>query len=69
MELPTRRSVYPGDGVTDHNQLIRFLEYQQSQIDSLKAELQKLKRPPSWAPPRGTLYDASAHLKPRSESD
>jgi hypothetical protein len=69
MDLPTCHSVYPGDGVTDHDQLIQFLEYQQSQIESLKAEIQKLKRPSSWAPPRGALYDAGAHLKPRSGKD
>lgn len=63
MDLPSCRTVYPGDGITDHDQLIRFLEYQQSQIDSLRAEVQKLKRP-SWAPPRGTLYDTGAHLNP-----
>lgn len=61
MDLPSCRSAYPGDGVTDHDQLIQFLEYQQSQIDSLKAEVQKLSRPSSWAPPRGTLYDGGVY--------
>jgi hypothetical protein len=69
MELPQCLTVYPGDGVTSHEQLILFLKYQQSQIDDLKAQLRQLKKPPSWAPRRGALYGAGAHLKPPSESD
>lgn len=49
--------------------LVHLLRYQQSEIENLKAEVQKLKKPSGWALRQGTLYDSGAHLKPQSKSD
>lgn len=42
MELPTSRSIYPGDPVTDHSELVDFLQAQQDRINALSAKLERL---------------------------
>jgi prefoldin subunit 5 len=65
MDLPGCRTVYSGDGITDHNQLIDFLLHQQSQIESLQSELKALRAALSSSGTRKSLYDAAgAHRKP-----
>lgn len=42
MNLPTSRSVYAGESVTDHDELIRFLKFQQEQIEQLTAHVREI---------------------------
>ena len=57
------RTCYPGDGITDHNELIKVLCAMDARIQQLEAEVKSLKMP-NDAPPRPSLYDASAHVRP-----
>lgn len=42
MKLPKAQSGYPGDPVTDHGELVDFLQAQQDQINALSAKLERL---------------------------
>jgi hypothetical protein len=42
MKLPKAQSVYPGDSVTDHDELVDFLQAQQDQINALGAAIEQL---------------------------
>lgn len=42
MKLPKSKSSYPGDPVTDHDELMDFLRAQQEQINALGAAIEQL---------------------------
>jgi hypothetical protein len=43
MNLPTSHSVHHGTAMTSHAELIKFLEFQQKQIQSLEAHVRDLR--------------------------
>ena len=55
--LPTAQSVYPSDAVTSHAELIKFLEFQQKQIESLERSMRDLRS-------AYNLLCGSGYLKP-----
>ena len=57
MNLPTSHSVHHGTAMTNHAELIKFLEFQQKQIESLERSVRDLRH-------AYNLLRGSGYLKP-----